>query len=185
MRRSILFVLTLAVVMLVPASTVADPNNQPATFNLVLPPNTAEAPNGDRVAVAGSGSFSVHPKSVVASGTFTHTDSAGTVVGAGTWAATKLLSFEFYGCGVVTFADPDIILPPNFCGGALKLDVTLTPMGTNVELKGVLTIFCIVGPQTPESHDDPPEEGIRLVVPGFLNFNKIFPPNQNVFIRTS
>src|SRR5947208_1797809 len=38
-------------------------------------PNVAVAPNGDRVAVLGSGEFSVHPKSVTASGTFTHTDS--------------------------------------------------------------------------------------------------------------
>jgi hypothetical protein len=186
MRRIMTVVLTLAAtLMLTVTSALADANNAPNTFNLVLPPNTAEAPNGDRVSVAGSGTFSVHPKTVVASGTFTHTDMSGTVVGTGTWAATSLLSFEFYGCGVLTFPDPDVMLPPNFCGGALRLRVVLTPTGTTLELKGVLSIFCIIGPQTPESHDDPPEEGIRLVVPGVLNFNKIVPPNMNVFIKTT
>jgi hypothetical protein len=168
-----------------PISTVADPNNEAATFELHIEvPNVSRSPSGDSVAVTGAGVFSVHPKSVTASGGFTHTDSEGTVVGSGTWTATDLLSFEFYGCGVVTFPDPDVPLPPNFCGGALKLRVVLTPSGTTLALPGVLTVFCIVGPQTPESHDEPAEEGITLVVPGLFNFNEIV-RGMNIYIRTS
>ncbi|HET7855936.1 MAG TPA: hypothetical protein VFL41_05715 [Gaiellaceae bacterium] len=157
----------------------SDPNNEPGTWELHLEvPNVSEAPNGDRISVTGSGVFSVHPKSVTASGTFTHTDADGSVVGSGAWTADKLLSFELYGCGI------GVTLPPDFCGGALKLDVTLTPTGTNLALDGKLTIFCIVGPQAPSSHDDPSEEGIRLVLPGVANFNQIV-SGMNIYIQTS
>jgi hypothetical protein len=163
----------------------ADANNQPATFELHLEvPNVSRAPSGDSVAVTGAGTFSVHPKSVVASGTFTHTDSQGTVVGSGTWTATDLLAFEFYGCGVLTFTEPATPLPPNFCGGMLKMRVVLTPTGTTESLPGILTVFCIVGPQAPESHDDPSGEGVTLVVPGVANFNEIV-TGMNIYIRTS
>jgi hypothetical protein len=176
---------TLVLFTLAPMSPVAGANNQSATFELHMEvPNVSTSPSGDSVAVTGAGMFSVHPKSVVASGAFTHTDNQGTVVGTGTWTATELLSFHFYGCGVVTSTDPDTPLPPNFCGGALKLRVVLTPSGTTLALPGVLTIFCIVGPDSPTSHDDPTEEGVTLVVPGLFNFNKTV-HGMNIYIRTS
>jgi hypothetical protein len=174
-----------ATVLLTPAAASADPNNESHTFQLHIEvPNVSEASNGDRVAVTGSGVFSVHPKSVTASGGFTHTNSQGGVVASGSWTATDLLSFEFYGCGVLTFPDPDQTLPPNFCGGALKLAITLRPTGTSLMLPAILTIFCIVGPQTPATHDDPTGEGITLVVPGHVNFNKIV-SGMNIYIKTS
>jgi hypothetical protein len=185
MKRRLAFVsaLMLALFVLAPAGAVADPNNAAGTWELHLEvPNVSEAPNGDRVSVTGSGIFSIHPKSVTASGTFTHTDAEGNVVGAGAWTADELLSFEFYGCGVIESLGAT--LPPNFCGGALKLDVTLTPTGTTLALDGKLTIFCIVGPQAPSSHDEPSGEGITLVVPGVANFNEIV-SGMNIYIQTS
>ena len=185
MRRPVLVALAVLSLLAFGATpALADANNESATFQLHIEvPNVSEAPNGDRVAITGSGVFSVHSKSVTASGTFTHTDSNGNVIAAGTWTATQLLSFEFYGCGVLTFTDPDTTLPPNFCGGALKLAVDLTPSGTTVTLQGVLTIFCIVGPQAPPTHGDPSGEGIALVVPGHANFNQIV-SGMNIYIRT-
>jgi hypothetical protein len=182
-RLALVSAVALAAVAFAPGGAVADPNNAPGTWELDLEvPNVSEAPNGDRISVTGTGVFSVHPKSVTASGSFTHTDAGGTVVGSGTWTADKLLSFEFYGCGVVESVG--VTLPPNFCGGALKLDVTLTPTGTSLALDRKLTIFCIIGPQAPSSHDDPSEEGITLVVPGVANFNKIV-SGMNLYIKTS
>jgi len=145
-------------------------------------PNIAEAPNGDRVAVTGSGTFSIHPKSVAATGTFTHTDSAGNLIGSGNWTALELLTFQSYGCGVVTFPDPDVVLPPNFCGGRLMLRVLLSSAAGQFE--GILTVFCIIGPNPPNSHDEPPEEGVHLNVIGVLNFNRII-AGMNVYIKTS
>jgi hypothetical protein len=59
-----------------------------------------------------------------------------------------------------------------------------TPTGTNLQVEAILTIFCIVGPNPPNSHDDPSGEGIHLVVPGIVNFNKIV-DGMNIFIQQS
>jgi hypothetical protein len=151
------------------------------TYLLVMEePNVAQAPNGDRVAITGEGEFQVHPKAVEAEGRFTHTDAAGTVLAAGTWTTTKLLAYQSYGCGVVE-GDP---LPPDFCGGKLKMAVVLTPDGTDLQIPAILTVFCIIGPNPPNSHDDLSGEGITLVVPGIINFNKIV-SGMNIYIQTS
>ena len=173
--------LALAMSALIPALVQAQ--SQSAMYELHLEvPNISEAPSGDRVAVTGSGMFSVHPKSVTATGTFTHTDSAGNLVGSGTWTAIELLAFQPYGCGVVTYPDPDVILPPNVCGGKLKLRVQLsTAVGP---LEAILTVFCIIGPKAPASHDDPSGEGVHLNAIGVINFNKIL-SGMNVYIKTS
>lgn len=186
MKRRSMFVLAVAAALfaLVPSSAVAtEPNNESATYRLVMfapGGNRGVAPNGDLVRVTCRsgrnvcGTFSVHPKSVEASGEFVHEDAAGNVLGGGTWTATDLLSFQPYGCGVV-LGTP---LPPNFCGGQLKLRVTLkTPIG---QLKGILTVFCIVGPNPPNSA----EEGVTLDIPGVINFNHS-DGGGNIYIKTS
>jgi hypothetical protein len=191
MRRRLALVLGFAVALsLVAAPAASDPNSEPATFELIIEvPNVAEAPNGDEVEVTGEGVFSVHPKSVEAEGTFTHTDAAGNLVAEGTWEATGLLAFEFYGCGVIESVG--VTLPPDFCGGALKMSVLLTVTGpapiAGFQAEGILDVFCIIGAQAPASHDEPAEEGIRLLVRGVINFNKIPAEhaNMNVYIQTA
>lgn len=183
MRRRIVLGLVLGACILGPVTAVADSATE--TYELVITlPNMGEAPNGDRVAITGTGTFSVNPKTVMdMAGNFTHTDKDGAVLGAGTWEATELLAFQLYGCGIVTFPEPDVILPANFCGGALKMQVVLTtPVG---QLDGILTVFCIVGPNPPNSHDEPSEEGVTLNVIGEINFNHVAPGGQNIYIRTS
>ena len=175
MKRFLGFAVSLSVALVTLAPVPAAADSGSATYMLVMEvPNVAVAPNGDRVAVLGSGEFSVHPKFVTASGTFTHTDSAGTVRGAGTWTATDLLEFVSYGCGVV-FGTP---LPSNFCGGMLKLRILLT---TSIgSFDGILTVFCVVGPNPPNAV----EEGVTLDVPGIINFNHSG-GGGNIYIRTS
>src|SRR5262249_3981372 len=79
---------------------------------------------------------------------------------------TGLLDYQSYGCGVV-LGTP---LPPNFCGGKVKLRVTLTtPAG---QLPATMTVICIIGPNPPDSAlGDKRSEGAMLVVPGVINFN--------------
>ena len=138
-------------------------------------PNIGVAPNGDTLAVTGEGEFSVNPKDGSASGGFTHFFAGGGSV-SGTWVATQLMSFHFYGCGEL-FGDS---IPPNFCGGAVKMRVELTtPLGT---LPGVLTVFCIIGGKLPASHADPSGEGVTLDIPGVINFNHTG-GGENVYIR--
>jgi hypothetical protein len=185
-RRSALLALAAAALLaVVPGPATADPNNASGTWELHIEvPNVAMASNGDTLAITGTGVFSTHPKTVTASGMFTH-NVAGDGTLTGTWAATDLLSFEFYGCGVV----PSIgaTLPPDLCGGALRMAVVFTPAGTTLTIPGIITVFCVIGPQASPPHDNPTEpgeEGMTAVVPGIANFNKIV-SGMNVYIQTS
>ncbi len=172
-------VLTLAVSMLLPATALADSGTHTYAFLLEVP-NVSEAPNGDSVAITGEGEFSVHPNAIIEGmGHFTHMNAGGTVLATGMWRATGLLDYQSYGCGVVhNFPRPGVTtdLPDNFCGGMVKMRV--------VQIDAILTIFCIIGPNPPNSHDDPSGEGIHLVVPGIINFNKIV-EGMNVYVQQS
>jgi hypothetical protein len=177
------FALIVAVAgLLALVASPARAGNTEGTFLLVMEaPNFGRAANGDRVVVTGDGSFSLHPKSVEASGEFTHLDPAGNVLGGGTWTATELLSFNFYGCRFIPALGVDLG-DDNLCGGAVKLRVVLdTPIG---QFPGVLTVFCIVGPTAPTSHNDPSEEGVALDIPGVVNFNHA-DGGENIWVRVS
>lgn len=168
--------MVVALGIFVPAAAGTARNNESATYEFHLEvPNVAMAPNGDTVAVTGMGTFGVHPKSVSGGGTFTHTLASGGTL-TGTWTATKLRSFQPYGCGVV-FGTP---LPENFCGGRVLMRVTLVPdAAPSLSFQGRLWIYCLIG--------NPPasaSEGIRLSVPGLINFNKVV-GGENVYIKTS
>jgi hypothetical protein len=181
MRRLILFVLGL-VAALVPVPTTAVADSTTHTYLVVMEvPNIGVAANGDRISITGEGEFSVHPKSVEAEGAFTHTTATGTVVASGTWEATVLLEYQSYGCGEL-FGDPS--LPDNFCGGVVKMRVTLMPAGTSLHLRGILTVICVIGPNPPNSINGPRGEGVTLDVPGIANFNHSA-GGENIYIQTS
>jgi hypothetical protein len=149
------------------------------TFQLISNDDFGQAANGDHVLVTGTGTFSVHPKSISATGNFTHFDPEGNVVAEGTWTATELLSLNFYGCRFIPALGVDLG-DDNLCGGALKMRVVLdTPTG---QLPAILTIFCIVGPKAPASHNTPPGEGVTLNIPGIINFNHTAHGN-NIYVR--
>lgn len=187
--RTVLGVLAgFVVLVLVPAGAIGDSKTK--TFELLMDPehaNIGVAPKGDRIEITCNatggdcGSFAVHPKSLPSapSGEFVHRDSAGNVVGSGTWRATELLSFQEYGCRFIPSEDLDLG-DDNLCGGALKLRVVLETAGG--DLDAVLTVFCIVGRKAPSSHDEPPEEGVTLNVPGGINFNHAA-GGGNVYVR--
>ena len=183
-RRSMLVALAAIAIGLLPDTAAADPNNASGTWELhVEVPNVAQSPSGDTLAITGTGVFSIHPKTVTASGEFTH-NVAGDGTRTGTWMATNLLSFEFYGCGSVPAAG--LTLPPNFCGGALKMRTLFMPAGTAQALPGIITVFCVIGPQAPPTHDNPTEpgeEGATAIVPGIANFNRIV-SGMNVYLQT-
>jgi hypothetical protein len=161
--------------VIVLAATPALAAGQPQTFRLELEvPNTAAAPNGDTVAVTAEGEFSVFPNSVEAEGTFVHSNGSGTVLATGTWHATALLNYQSYGCGVL-FGDP---IPPDACGGTVLMAVLLTPDGTALEIPAMLSVFCVIGDHVPRSV----EEGLRLNVPGIINFNDVT-GGDNVYIQ--
>jgi hypothetical protein len=155
------------------------------TFLLVAEaPNVGVAANGETIEITCEsgehvcGTFSVHPKSIDASGEFAHFLADGTLFASGTWTATELISYQSYGCGEVA-GEP---IPSDLCGGVVKFAATFaTPIG---ELDGIITVFCIVGPKAASSHDDPPGEGVTVVVPGIINFNHTG-GGENVYVEIS
>jgi hypothetical protein len=167
MGRLILFALALAAAaVLVPTVAVAD--SAPHSYLLVMEEsNFGVAANGEQIAVTGEGEFSVNPNGVDAAGEFTHTDSSGNVLATGTWTATGLINYQSYGCGEVFGTQ----IPPYLCGGAVKMNVTLTPTGTSLQLPGIMTVFCVIGTHAPHSVLGPLTEGVTLNVPGIQNFN--------------
>jgi len=183
MRRLMLFVLALAAALvLVPTAAVA--GSATHTYMLEMEgPNFGSAPNGDMVTITGHADFSVNPKSAEGDGSFTHTASNGTVLGGGTWTATELLDYQSYGCGIVHFPEGDVILPPNFCGGKVKLRVTLTTPART--LPATMTVICIIGPNPPNSaFGENRSEGAMLDIPGVINFNQTA-GGDNFIIQTS
>ena len=178
---SLMAALALTVSVFGPASVSADSGSASYVYligtggpNPPKGPDVAMADNGDTVAVAGSGTLSIHPASVSGSGTFTHMDSGGGVLAAGTWTATRLESFNDYGTA------PGF--PPTFHAGEalilVHLVVTSGPF-TGAEADAVLTVTCALeGATVPGGKD----EGIRLAIQNLINFNKHV-SGQTVFIK--
>jgi hypothetical protein len=179
--RRLLVLVTLALVSLPLATPAANAGSTSGTFQLLAGGDFGRAANGDEVMITGEGTFSVDPMSVTASGAFTHFDADGNVRAGGTWTATRMLSLNFYGCRYIPALGVDLG-DDNLCGGALKLAVVLdTPLG---ELPGILTVFCIVGPNAPAAHSTEEGEGVTLNVPGVINFSHTA-EGDNIYIRTS
>jgi hypothetical protein len=137
----------------------------------------AMAENGDVVTLEGTGTFSADGKWATGGGTFSHHVVAADMTLTGTWTADRVISFQFYGCGVAE-GEP---FPPDFCGGLLKLAVTATPdANPDLHLSGTLWINCEVGANVPASVI----EGVRLNIPGIIHFNKPVPGSgANIYIQ--
>ncbi|TDO30418.1 hypothetical protein EV643_13832 [Kribbella sp. VKM Ac-2527] len=105
-----------------------------------------------------------------------HKRADASVFAQGTFTARSLTSFQFYGCS-------DQIVPgATLCGGLAKLEVTLTPAGTSLQLPATLWIDCLIGDKIPSGGDPARHEGIRLNVNDLINFNKTVPSGFTVFI---
>jgi len=179
MKRLIALMLGLAAALVLPPAT-AEAENATSHYLLVMEePNFGLAPNGDQIAISGEAEYSVGPKSVAGTGSFTHTDAAGDVLATGTWEATGLIDYQSYGCGVVFGTQ----IPSNFCGGRVAMRVVLTtPLG---QLPAILTVVCVIGPNPPNSviSSGDRSEGAMLSVPGVINFNHTA-GGDNLIIQT-
>ena len=60
-------------------------------------PAVVKSANGDTYEMSGAGTFNTQSKSVTAAGTFAHKSSDGTVLEAGVWIVSQLVSFDSYG----------------------------------------------------------------------------------------
>jgi len=128
-------------------------------------PDVAMADNGDTLTLTATGTLQAGAKMVSGGGTFVHRAADGTVLATGTFSATQLLAFEFWGCGGGG-------LPSFLCGGRASIAVHLVAHpaadpSVTLEHDGVLQITCDLG-TPPPGHP----EGFTLNVKDVINFNK-------------
>jgi hypothetical protein len=139
-----------------------------SAFAVLVAPTTTAASNGLTLQTAMTGSFDVAVKT--ASGDGTYSLMAGsTVLETGTFTLTRLVAFQFYGCGEVTEDGEQIPLPPDFCGGRAIFSVHATS-STGEEGDGLLEVNCQIhdpGGQAPPGTS----EGVKVNARG-INFNR-------------
>ena len=135
-------------------------------------PDKSVASNGDTIIIAGSGTLSIHSKSVTGGGEFQHKNAAGTVLASGTWNALQLNSFK-------SFGTPGAPFPSNFEAGLAVMQIHLSPDGGGAGVDAILQVYCVLpSPKVPSGF----EEGIRLVIQDVINFNDPV-HGQTLFIR--
>ncbi len=120
-------------------------------------PPSAVAKNGDKINISldvDLALFTFHPQTISGGGSFTIRTAAGDVLSMGTWAATKLISFQSYGA---TEVEPDVFLG----GGTLHLHIALS-----TGEKAILRLTCT------DFGNPPPgaKQGIVLQVVGGRHF---------------
>jgi hypothetical protein len=135
-----------------------------SAFEVFVEPTISAASNGLTIETELEGSFNVADKTANGSGSFAILNGA-TVLESGTFTLTRLVAFQFYGCGEVE----GITLPPNFCGGRAIFSVQATT-STGEQGDGLYEVNCQIhgpGGQTPPATS----EGVKVNARG-INFNK-------------
>ena len=167
MRR---FAVALAFVVAVAAVTAgsAGSRTSKSAFEVLVEPTTSAASNGLTLDTDLKGTFNVADKS--ASGSGSYSVMAGTtVVDSGSFTLTRLVAFQFYGCGEVDTPDGPVTLPPELCGGrALFAFHAISSTGEQTD--GLYEVNCQLhdpGGQAPPGTS----EGIKANARG-VNFNK-------------
>jgi hypothetical protein len=139
-----------------------------SSFQVLVQETTSAAPNGLTLASELEGSFSVAGKTATGDGSY-EVLAGSTEVDHGTFALTRLIAFQFYGCGEVTMEGTRIPLPPDFCGGRALFAIHYTSV-TGEEGNALYEVNCQIhnpGGQAPPGTS----EGVKANARG-VNFNK-------------
>jgi hypothetical protein len=139
-----------------------------SAFLVFVEETSSAASNGLTLHSELEGSFDVAAKT--ASGEGVYEVLAGTTeVEHGTFTLTRLVAFQFYGCGEVTEEGETIPLPPDFCGGRAIFAFHATS-STGEQTVGLYEVNCQIhspGGQAPPGTS----EGVKANARG-VNFNK-------------
>jgi hypothetical protein len=139
-----------------------------SAFLVFVEPTVTAASNGLTLETELEGTFNVADKTASGEGEFALM-AGGTEIDRGTFELTRLVAFQFYGCGEVTAEGEAIQLPPDFCGGRVILEVHATS-ATGEERDALYEVNCQIhdpGGQTPPGTS----EGVKINARG-VNFNK-------------
>ena len=167
MRRfavALAFVLSVAAVAAGSAGTATSKS----TFQVFVDETTSASATGLTLVSELEGSFSVVGKTASGDGTY-EVMAGSTEIDHGTFTLTRLLAFQFYGCGEVTVDGTRIPLPPDFCGGRALFAIHYTS-ATGAEGDALYEVNCQIhdpGGQAPPGTS----EGVKANAKG-VNFNK-------------
>jgi hypothetical protein len=135
-----------------------------SAFLVFVEPTISKASNGLTLETELEGTFSVADKTASGDGTY-EVRSGTSVVESGTFTLTRLVAFQFYGCGEVEGTP----LPPDFCGGRAIFAFHATA-STGQQRDGMYEVNCQIhdpGGRTPRGTS----EGVKVNARG-VNFNK-------------
>jgi len=168
MRR---FALMLALALSTAAVLVgsAGSAHSSSSFQVFVDETTSASATGVTLVSELEGTYDVVAKTASGDGTY-EVWAGGTELDHGTFALTRLIAFQFYGCGEVTDEDGNRIeLPPDFCGGRAIFGFHATS-STGEETVGLYEVNCQIhdpGGTTPRGTS----EGVKANARG-INFNK-------------
>jgi hypothetical protein len=179
MRR---FAVALAFLLAVAAVTAgsAGSRTSKSAFEVTVEPTISASARGLTLESELEGSFNVADKTASGSGSYAVMAGA-TVLDSGTFTLTRLVAFQFYGCGEVTMEGVRIQLPPNFCGGRVIFAFHATSSSTGEQVDGLYEVNCQIhdpGGQAPPGTS----EGVKANARG-INFNKHV-TGDNLFMMT-
>ena len=164
MRRLILaltFVFGVAAIAAVSAGAATSKS----AFEVFVEPTISAASNGLTLQSSLEGSFNVTDKTATGSGTYA-VMAGSTVIESGTFTLTRLVAFQFYGCGEVEGTE----LRPDFCGGRAIFRFHATSTLNGEETVGNYEVNCQIhdpGGAAPRGTS----EGVKANARG-INFNK-------------
>jgi hypothetical protein len=161
-RIALALALALSVVVVAGGSALAATSK--SSFQVFVEPTISAASNGLTLETEFEGTFNVTNKSASGSGSYAVMN-GDSVVESGTFSLTRLVAFQFYGCGEVE----GIPLPSNFCGGRAIFGFHATS-STGAERDGLIEVNCQIhdpGGQAPAGTS----EGVKANARG-VNFNK-------------
>jgi hypothetical protein len=163
MRRfALALVLVFSVATVVAGSAGARTSR--SAFMVFVEPTISSASNGLTLETELEGTFNAADKTASGDGTYAVMAGA-TVIESGTFTLTRLVAFQFYGCGEVD----ETPLPPDFCGGRAIFGFHATS-STGEQRDGLIEVNCQIhdpGGQAPPGTS----EGVKVNARG-VNFNK-------------
>jgi hypothetical protein len=172
-RRIVLAVALVVSVTLLTAGSAQSATSKSA-FQVFVEPTLTSAAKGLVIETDLQGSFDVAAKTASGGGSFAIM-SGDTVLESGTFTLTRLVAFQFYGCGEID----GITLPPDFCGGRALFAIHATA-ASGEQGDGLLEVNCQIhdpGGQAPPGTS----EGVKVNTRG-INFNKHI-TGDNLFVR--
>lgn len=175
--RRIGFVVVVAFCVATIAAGSAGAATSRSAFQVFVEPTVSASSTGLTLETELAGSFNVASRTASGGGSYEVMDGT-TAVEMGTFTLTRLVAFQFYGCGEVEGIG---LLPPNFCGGQATFGFHATS-STGVQRDGLLVVNCQIhdpGGQAPPGTS----EGVTANARG-INFNKHV-TGDNLFVMLS